>query len=63
MQEVASSLQGMYMYIVLAIYLTAIVKGRNRNSYEYKNCTTDLYSGKITSVLFHFIGQTEYNLH
>jgi hypothetical protein len=22
---------------------------------EYKNCTTDPYSGKITSVLFHFI--------
>ena len=34
-------------------FQTAIVKGCNRNSYEYKNCTTDPYSGKITSVLFH----------
>jgi hypothetical protein len=39
-----SSLQG--MYIVFVIFQTAIVKGRNRNSYEYINCTTDPYSGK-----------------
>jgi hypothetical protein len=36
-------------------FQTALVKGRNRNSYEYKNCTTDPYSGKITLVFFHFI--------
>ena len=39
----------------ISVFQTAIVKGHNRNSYEYKNCTTDPYSGKITSVLFHFI--------
>jgi hypothetical protein len=39
----------------ISVFQTAIVKGRNRNSYEYKNCTTDPNSGKITSVLFHFI--------
>jgi hypothetical protein len=39
-----SSLQG--MYIVFVIFQTAIVKGHNRNSYEYINCTTDPYSGK-----------------
>ena len=30
----------------ISVFQTAIVKGHNRNSYEYKNCTTDPYSGK-----------------
>ena len=33
-------------YYKIFVFQTAIVKGRNRNSYEYKNCTTDLYLGK-----------------
>jgi hypothetical protein len=41
--------------MLISVFQTAIVKGRNRNSYEYKNCITDPYSGKITSVLFHFL--------
>jgi hypothetical protein len=28
-----------------SMFQAAIVKGRNRNSYEYINCTTDPYSG------------------
>jgi hypothetical protein len=34
------------VYIIIVVFQTAIVKGRNRNSYEYKNCTTDPNSGK-----------------
>ena len=44
-----------YFYYKIFVFQTTIIKGRNRNSYEYKNCTTDPYSGKITSVLFHLI--------
>jgi hypothetical protein len=50
-----NSKTSVYFYYKISVFQTAIVKGRNRNSYEYKNCTTDPYSGKITSVLFHFI--------
>ena len=35
-----------YFHYKIFVSQTAIVKGRNRNSYEYKNCTTDPYSGK-----------------
>jgi hypothetical protein len=32
-----------YFYYKISVFQTAIVKGRNRNSYEYKNCITDPY--------------------
>jgi len=35
-----------YFYYKISVFQTAVVKGRNRNSYEYKNCTTDSYSVK-----------------
>jgi hypothetical protein len=47
MQEVAS-LQG--MYIVFVMFQTAIVKGRNRNSYE-----SVLGENNVGIVSFHFI--------
>ena len=46
-----SSLQG--MYIVFVIFQTAILKLRNRNSYEYINCTYGSVLGKITSVFIY----------
>ena len=45
-----NSKTSVYFYYKISVFQTAILKGRNRNSYEYKNCTTDPYSGKITSV-------------
>ena len=50
-----NSKTSVYFYYKIFVFQTAIVKRRNRNSYEYKNCTTDPYSGKITSALFHLI--------
>ena len=41
-----NSKTSVYFYYKISIFQTAIVKGRNRNSYEYKNCTMDPYSGK-----------------
>ena len=45
-------------YYKISVYQTAIVKGRNRKSYEYKNCTMDPYSGKnnVGIVSFHLFG-------
>ena len=50
-----NSKTSVYFYYNISDFQTALVKGRNRNSYEYKNCTTDPYSGKITLIFFHFI--------
>ena len=41
-----NSKKSVYYYYKIFVFQTAIVKGHNRNSYEYKNCTTDPYSGK-----------------
>ena len=51
----SKTLTSVYFYYKIFVFQTTIVKGRNRNSYEYKNCITDPSSGKITSVFFHFI--------
>jgi hypothetical protein len=40
-----NSKTSVYFYYKIFIFQTAIVKRLNRNSYEYKNCTTDPYSG------------------
>jgi hypothetical protein len=41
-----NSKTSVYFYYNISIFQTAIAKGRNWNSYKYKNCTTDPYSGK-----------------
>ena len=41
-----NSKTSVYFYYKIFVFQTTIVKGRNRNRYEYKNCITDPYSVK-----------------